>query len=66
MSEWVKVTNEEGYAAALELHRLEGLLVGGSSGGILGGTLKYLKTEEGKEKFGDVEGKNVICMLPDG
>lgn len=66
VSQWVKVTNEDGYAAALELHRREALLVGGSSGGIVAGALNYLKSEEGWAKLGGVEGKNVICLLPDG
>ena len=45
---------------------MEALLVGGSSGSALAGAMKYLKTTEGWERFGNVPGANVVVMLPDG
>ena len=46
--------------------RTEALLIGGSSGSALAGTLKYLKSEQGWERYGNVAGKNVVIILPDG
>jgi len=63
---WVKTDDKEAFAAANRLWRTEGLLVGGSSGTALSAALRYLKTEEGRTRFGDVEGKNVVVLLPDG
>lgn len=45
--------------------RIEGLLVGGSSGSALCGALKWLRSEKGKEVAG-TEGTNVVVLLPDG
>ena len=45
--------------------RLEGLLVGGSSGSALAGALMWLKSPEG-QKIAQEEGKNVVILLPDG
>ena len=47
------------------LMRSEGLLVGGSSGTALAGTLRWLKTEEG-QVVANERGKNVVVLLPDG
>jgi cystathionine beta-synthase len=66
VSRWIKVADSESYSAALSVHRHEGLLVGGSSGGIVAGAVKYLKSEEGWKRDGGVEGRNVVIMLPDG
>ncbi|KDQ09553.1 hypothetical protein BOTBODRAFT_178936 [Botryobasidium botryosum FD-172 SS1] len=66
VSKWIKVTDAEGFGATVQIHRLEGLLVGGSSGAIVAGVLKYLKSDEGWKEFGGVEGKNVVALLPDG
>ncbi|KDQ15024.1 hypothetical protein BOTBODRAFT_54920 [Botryobasidium botryosum FD-172 SS1] len=66
VSKWVKITDAEGYNAALQVHRLEALLIGGSAGAVVAGLLKYLKSDEGWEEFGGVEGKNAVAMLPDG
>jgi hypothetical protein len=63
---WVKTTDEEAWVAARQVMRSEGLLVGGSSGSALAGTLQYLKSQEGRKNFGDVEGKNVVVLFPDG
>jgi cystathionine beta-synthase len=41
---------------------MEALLIGGSSGSAVAGALQWLKASPER----DVEGKNVIIMLPDG
>lgn len=48
------------------MHRHEALLVGGSAGLTVAGALKYLKSEEGWNDMGGVEGKNVVLLLADG
>lgn len=45
--------------------RIEGLLVGGSSGSALSGALRWLKSEEGKI-IAQTKGANVVVLLPDG
>lgn len=45
--------------------RLEGLLVGGSSGSALSGALTWLKSDQGR-KFAQTKGMNVVVLLPDG
>lgn len=45
--------------------RIEGLLVGGSSGSALGGALRWLKSKEG-QAVASTEGANVVVLLPDG
>lgn len=62
---WEKINDEEAFAAAREVIRVESLLVGGSSGSALAGALRYLHSSDGFERFGNVEGKNVVVMLPD-
>ncbi|KAG8894240.1 cystathionine beta-synthase, partial [Tulasnella sp. 403] len=62
---WSKTTDDDAFGTARDIIRQEGLLVGGSSGSIVAGALKYLKSPEGWEKFGSVEGKNVVVILPD-
>jgi len=63
---WIKVNDSEAFATARAFIREEALLVGGSSGSALAGALKYLKSPEGFERLGGVEGKNVVVILPDG
>ena len=63
---WIKTTDEESWAAARQVMQFEGLLVGGSSGSILAGALRYLKSPEGYKNFGGVVGKNVVVIFPDG
>lgn len=62
---WLKTDDEEAFAAAQQLMRVEGLLIGASSGSALSGTLRWLKTEEGV-KIANTPGKNVVVMFPDG
>ncbi len=61
---WIKIGDEEAFPDAMRLIREEGLLVGGSSGSALAGTLNWLRSDEGKPY--DVEGKNIVVILPDG
>lgn len=63
---WVKTDDEQAFLAARRLIRMEGLLVGGSSGSALAGALQWLKDGEGWERVGSVKGANAIVMLPDG
>ena len=65
VDQWVKTDDNEAWAAARRLMRTEGLLVGGSSGSIFAGALRWLKTEEGMASIGGIEGKNVVIVLPD-
>ena len=66
ITSWIKTTDEGSFAAARELIRFEGMLVGGSSGAALSGALAWLKmTEEGK-KIAEDPSKTVVIILPDG
>lgn len=65
VDKWLKIGDEEALPAAMRLIKEEGLLVGGSSGTALAGTLKWLKSEDGKETA-QTEGQNVVVILPDG
>lgn len=65
VSTWVKTSDEEAFDAVRSLMRLEGLLVGGSSGSALSGALRWLKSEEGK-MIASTKGANVVVLLPDG
>ncbi|KAB5589994.1 Cystathionine beta-synthase [Ceratobasidium theobromae] len=62
INHWVKVTDGESFKRVREIMRLEALLVGGSSGAAISGALSWLKG--GPDR--DVEGQNVVIMLPDG
>lgn len=62
---WVKTGDEEAFEAVRKLMRLEGLLVGGSSGSALSGALRWLKSKEG-QKIAQTKGVNVVVLLPDG
>jgi len=61
---WLKSDDDESFAGVEQLIKLEGLLVGGSSGSALSGVLRWLKTEEGS-KVATTPGKNVVVILPD-
>lgn len=62
---WVKTGDEESFEAVRKLMRLEGLLVGGSSGSVLSGALEWLKSAEGRA-IAQTKGANVVVLLPDG
>jgi len=62
---WIKTSDDEAFAAVQVLMREEGLLVGGSSGSVLSGVLKWLQTEAG-QKVAQTAGQNVVVVLPDG
>ncbi|KAK0551826.1 cystathionine beta-synthase [Tilletia horrida] len=64
IDEWVKTEDEESFEGARNLIRKEGLLIGGSSGSVLAGAIKWLKGA-GWDKFGSQEGKNVVLIMPD-
>ena len=42
VNSWIKSTDDESFEAVRKLMRLEGLLVGGSSGSALSGALRWL------------------------
>lgn len=63
---WIKTSDDESWTSTVELMRMEGLLVGGSSGAVMAGALRWLKSEEGMAAAGGVEGKNVVILFPDG
>ncbi|KAK7686249.1 hypothetical protein QCA50_010469 [Cerrena zonata] len=65
VNSWLKTTDEESFEAVRKLMRIEGLLVGGSSGSALSGALRWLKSEEGKI-IAQTKGANVVVLLPDG
>ncbi|KAJ3479540.1 hypothetical protein NLI96_g8985 [Meripilus lineatus] len=62
---WLKTSDEESFEAVKKLMRLEGLLVGGSSGSALSGALRWLHSDEGKH-VAQKKGANVVVLLPDG
>lgn len=57
VTEWVKINDKESFPAARQLIDREGLLVGGSCGSVLVGTLKYLRAK-GLDK-----NPNLRCVL---
>lgn len=65
INSWEKIKDDDSFGMACEVIRKEGLLVGGSCGAALTGAIQFLKTPEGFEKFGNVEGKNVVVVFPD-
>lgn len=63
---WVKSSDADSFVAVKKLMRKEGVLVGGSSGSAIAGTLEWLKgTEEGK-RVANTPGLNVVVLLADG
>ena len=62
---WLKTSDAESFAAARLLMRMEGLLIGGSSGAALSGALRWLASDEGR-RIAQTEGANVVVLLPDG
>ena len=65
IDEWIKTGDEEAFEALRLLLRLEGLLVGGSSGSTLAGALTWLKSDAGRA-IAQEEGRNVVVLLADG
>ncbi|KZV70883.1 pyridoxal phosphate-dependent enzyme beta subunit [Peniophora sp. CONT] len=65
IDKWIKTGDEEAFEALRLLLRLEGLLVGGSSGSTLAGALMWLKSDEGRA-IAQEEGRNVVVLLADG
>lgn len=65
ISEWIKSSDEEAFAAVRMLMRHEGLLVGGSSGSALSGALRWLRSPRG-QAIAQTKGVNVVVLLPDG
>ncbi|GAB1522279.1 cystathionine beta-synthase [Rhizoctonia solani] len=62
IDQWVKVQDEDAFKLVRDVMRREALLIGGSSGSAIAGALRWLKASPER----DVEGQNVIIMLPDG
>lgn len=62
---WLKTGDEESFEAVRKLMRMEGLLVGGSSGSALSGALRWLKSDAGR-RLAQTKGANVVVLLPDG
>lgn len=62
---WMKTSDEDAFCMVEKLMKLEGLLVGGSSGSALSATLAWLKSEQG-QKIAQTEGLNVVIILADG
>ena len=60
---WEKIKDDDAFGTSLYIMRTEGLLVGGSAGSAIAGALRYLKSPEGFERFGNVEGTNVVVIL---
>ncbi|CEH19610.1 cystathionine beta-synthase [Ceraceosorus bombacis] len=63
---WIKTKDEESFEFARRLIRQEGLLCGGSSGAAMAAAMRFLQQGgDGYEKYGRVQGKNVVVVLPD-
>ncbi|CAE6505679.1 unnamed protein product [Rhizoctonia solani] len=62
IDQWVKTTDEDSFKLVREVMKREALLIGGSSGSSISGALQWLQASPGR----DVEGQNVVIMLPDG
>lgn len=66
ISSWVKTSDDESFVAAGRLMRSEGLMVGGSSGSVLAGTIKWFEESEEGRRIKETEGANVVILLADG
>ncbi|TFY66260.1 hypothetical protein EVG20_g4830 [Dentipellis fragilis] len=62
---WIKTGDTDAFDAVKLIMRLEGLLVGGSSGSALAGALAWLRSDAGKT-VAQTPGLNVVVLLPDG
>lgn len=65
IDKWLKTDDTESFAAAKRLIRIEGLMVGGSSGTALAGAVRFLHSDEGR-KIAEDPTANVVVVLPDG
>jgi cystathionine beta-synthase len=66
VNEWVKTTDEESFSHVKKIMRTEGMLVGGSSGSALAGTLKWFRESEEGKRVARTEGLNVVVIFADG
>jgi len=62
INDWVKVSDPQCFKSARDVMKLEALLVGGSAGAAVAGTLSWLAADPSR----DVEGQNIVIILPDG
>ncbi len=58
---WVKVDDQEAFDMARKMIRLEGMLVGGSSGSCMAGAYAYIQAHAAELKH-----KRVVILCPDG
>jgi cystathionine beta-synthase len=65
VSTWVKTCDDESFECTARLVRNEGLMVGGSSGSALAGTLKWLRESDQGKRISMTEGANVVVLLAD-
>lgn len=63
---WVKSSDADSFVAVKKLMRKEGVLVGGSSGSAIAGTLEWLKGSEEGKRVANTPGLNVVVLLADG
>ncbi|CED82420.1 cystathionine beta-synthase [Phaffia rhodozyma] len=68
---WMRSIDGPSFAMAKRVHRLEGLLVGGSSGTAIYSAIDWLKDtrpypQGGWERFGSNENANVVVLCADG
>lgn len=66
VNHWVKITDEPSFECVKLLSRLEGLLVGGSSGAALNGALQWLEESDEGKRIAQTEGMNVVVLCADG
>lgn len=66
VNHWVKITDPPSFECVKLLSRLEGMLVGGSSGAALSGALQWLEENDEGKKIAQTEGMNVVVLCADG
>lgn len=64
VDEWVKTEDEGSFTRAKELIRTEGLLIGGSCGAVLDGTLRFLESKSG-ERFAQDSNATIVLIFAD-
>ncbi|GAA5982296.1 hypothetical protein JCM11641_001997 [Rhodosporidiobolus odoratus] len=65
ITHWLKTRDPESFATCKRLIRIEGLLVGGSSGASVWAALEWLKTTEEGRRIGQEKGRNVVVICAD-